>query len=545
MQPTIFRFLRLAAALSLGLVLIFPSSVPAENGSTSDSGTGPKLPIILESAPIPEESARPPVAFDHDLHTEALGAKTEKECKACHELWRPAPNVNTKDKVAVYDFPLDRYRPADGKAGREAFHEACASCHKARAGEGKKTGPPIGKCAACHTRNVHVTEVSWSWKPVFDYKRHNKHVVALDKKCDTCHHIYDKKTKKLVYKKDTENSCRACHKDKAEGNARSFSAVAHADCIGCHMKRAKQGMKKNGPFDCKGCHGTHKELKPEEIKKIPRLVRGQKDVVDVSLKKGDKAATMKVVPFNHKAHEPRTQFCSTCHHYSMEKCSNCHPVTGDAKKGGGVTFEQAFHDLRAKQACVGCHNAVKAESQCAGCHQWFPDTKVSQVSCPICHRGTTDGKPVDAEPIPLDANPRKVKEKLEIKTIAREYKPATLPHQKIVKKLREISNKNSLARVFHAGYGAETLCRGCHHRTQTEAAMENAMPKCSSCHGEPFKPGELGKPGLMGAYHQQCIGCHETMKIKPRALQCEKCHPSKKKSPVVMRREAEPETARK
>ena len=111
-----------------------------------------------------------------------------------------------------------------------------------------------------------------------------------NKNCAVCHHSFDDKQKLLYYKKDTENSCSACHKSTDQKNARSIQNVAHAACIGCHMKEAalqtesvKSSKKKVGPVDCIGCHGEHKELTPEEIQKLPRLVRGQKDVMDLSL----------------------------------------------------------------------------------------------------------------------------------------------------------------------------------------------------------------------------------------------------------------------
>jgi hypothetical protein len=52
-------------------------------------------------------------------------------------------------------------------------------------------------------------------------------------------------------------------------------------------------------------------------------------------------------------------------------------------------------------------------------------------------------------------------------------------------------------------------------------------PLCESCHGEPFDEAELHTPGLFGAYHRQCIGCHQEMEIEPQAQDCEGCHAPK------------------
>jgi hypothetical protein len=120
----------------------------------------------------------------------------------------------------------------------------------------------------------------------------------------------------------------------------------------------------------------------------------------------------------------------------------------------------------------------------------------------------------------------KVPEKVEIKEVANQYKPSEMPHQKIIKKLTTISNENTMARTFHAAWGDEALCAGCHHMTEKSAAKK--IPKCIVCHGLPFDPKEPGRPGIVGAYHRQCMGCHKTMGQKPQPLECAKCHAEKK-----------------
>jgi hypothetical protein len=75
--------------------------------------------------------------------------------------------------------------------------------------------------------------------------------------------------------------------------------------------------------------------------------------------------------------------------------------------------------------------------------------------------------------------------------------------------------------------GDQTLCSGCHHRTDTAAAQAKKVPACASCHSRPFEPGDLGRPGIQAAYHRQCMGCHEAVKQKPAPLECVKCHPAK------------------
>lgn len=57
-------------------------------------------------------------------------------------------------------------------------------------------------------------------------------------------------------------------------------------------------------------------------------------------------------------------------------------------------------------------------------------------------------------------------------------------------------NHRSHADMGQMGAG----CVSCHHYT-----ANGKMPPCSDCH---LKPTTLGQPGLKGAYHRQCLGCH-------------------------------------
>jgi len=562
----------------VGWSTILYSYNPAEKNKTKPDT---QVPIILDhrgSAPALE---RPPVVFSHDRHTRALKQAKGEDCGICHRLTQ-TDAAFMKSEVRVYKFPKEPFDETDKTQIMHAYHTACVSCHRKMAGEGVKTGPDVGMCGKCHVKGAAQEKTAWKWTPLFTYSRHAKHVDGLkkvdipkhlnilpkievigtitdeNKTCLACHHTYREPQKKLVYEKNTENGCRACHKAQDDKNARSLKHVAHAACIGCHLQLAERSGKplvtlaaQNeekrgvGPFECSGCHGEHKELSPEEIQAIPRLVRGQKDMMDLSLVplepsgqvsakplSGDGAPSirMKVVPFNHKAHEPRTQFCSSCHHYSLEKCVNCHTPGGDQKKGQGVSYERAFHKVGSRQSCLGCHAEAKQDQKCAGCHQWMPDGNgvTSSAFCAVCHRGPSQGKVVDAPKVPPFQDKEKVPEKLQIKLLEKEFKPADFQHLKIVNKLLSISNESSLARFFHAAT-EQVLCSGCHHRSQLPEAAAK-VPSCRACHTRPFAPDALGKPGILAAYHRQCMGCHQAMNQKPAPGECEKCHPAKDSS---------------
>lgn len=56
-------------------------------------------------------------------------------------------------------------------------------------------------------------------------------------------------------------------------------------------------------------------------------------------------------------------------------------------------------------------------------------------------------------------------------------------------------------------------CVSCHHYTPA-----GRVPPCSECH---LRPAKLGQPGLKGAYHRQCLGCHKQWS---GTTDCGDCH---------------------
>lgn len=59
-------------------------------------------------------------------------------------------------------------------------------------------------------------------------------------------------------------------------------------------------------------------------------------------------------------------------------------------------------------------------------------------------------------------------------------------------------------------------CIVCHHRNPPGPILA-----CRECHGEPSNPVNLGQPGLKGAYHRQCLGCHREW---THDTECVVCH---------------------
>jgi hypothetical protein len=299
---------------------------------------------------------------------------------------------------------------------------------------------------------------------------------------------------------------------------------------------------------CAACHGKEAFKGVEKVEDVPRLKRNQPDTVWITgwesmdlapeeLKKMENRF-MKPVAFDHKSHETNTDSCKECHHASLEKCSSCHTPSGD-DKGEHVRLDQAMHSKESSRSCMGCHEKETQKSECAGCHFFMSENDFTQSSCKKCHQAEIkagelslldkETKTKMAEKVleertdpftPVEET--KIPETVEIGDLSEEYEPSQFPHRKVVFAITERIEENELAGVFHSD--GKTLCMGCHHNSPASVNP----PACSSCHGESTLA-ENGRPGLKGAYHEQCITCHQKMKMeKVAATDCIKCHKEKK-----------------
>ena len=59
-------------------------------------------------------------------------------------------------------------------------------------------------------------------------------------------------------------------------------------------------------------------------------------------------------------------------------------------------------------------------------------------------------------------------------------------------------------------------CTMCHHYTPEGAAH----PACRTCHLPLVRRSDITKPGLKGAYHRQCMGCHREWSQNTRCVAC-------------------------
>ena len=457
--------------------------------------------IVLTQPAAAGPMERPPVAFDHAKHTNALGTGS---CAPCHAV--DAQQVFLPEIAAVA-------RETDAAARMTGFHELCIDCHREKA-----RGPAT--CAECHVEQP--TPAPVRVEPPFDYSLHERHVRAEGREsCGTCHHEKDATTGQLVYRKGNESGCSDCHGEEDAPGMRSHRWAAHRDCIGCHTIRGRAG-RKAGPIACLGCHATEGVQAIARLDDAAPMKRGQPERAWL----GSGGGGGPMVPFDHALHERTTSSCSTCHHQTMRACRDCH--TAPAKpEGGGVTLEAAYHAASSERSCVGCHQQETEKPACAGCHQAIREGE-SQRACGLCHSGPKrpdDPSTVVPFPAPTTlAAPPAVgpdfPEQVVIGGLADRFAPATVPHRRIATALDKVARESRLATHFHGR--TEAVCAGCHHN----APMAARPAPCRSCHGETSHASQ-DRPALKGALHRQCMGCHQAMGARQQGVRkqgCTDCH---------------------
>jgi len=492
--------------------------------------------ISIAGPETPDEM--PAVLFLHDRHTEAL---TSKDCATCHIK-----------ETGEFNFNFKQTQRQGYEADKALFHDNCIGCHDEIRAKGEPTGPEVGQCRTCHRPE---SLESTAWQPIeFDRSLHarhseNKRIKPMNASettnCSACHHQYNESTQKIVSQPGSESACVYCHTETGQEPARPARAAAHDSCVACHQ-RLTTADQKAGPITCDGCHDAQAQAKIEPMAQVPRMKRNQPDTVLLASRWQQQEASLKerkpvvaAVPFNHKAHEASNETCRACHHASLQKCGECHTPKGD-EKGKFISLASAMHAGNAEESCMGCHQQAQRSKDCAGCHGQMPAKSLAQTDCTTCHTfeltvdesGQIAPAPDSAgtiaaletqlamrsQPQPLPPNER-IPETVVIDTMADQYQGAKFPHRKIVNALYKRSADSKMATVFHKS--PETLCMGCHHH----APLEPGPPSCASCHNPATVDESNGRPGLKGAYHGQCIGCHQSMGIeKPAATACIECH---------------------
>jgi hypothetical protein len=541
----------LAAAILLSLFFF-----AAFSGAGAMNDPDEKRPDILTIGSGSHKTDRqmPLVQFLHDRHTRAV----EGRCIKCHDL--------TEENKS--DFFFKGTEDADLTTRMEIFHDTCIACHAEMKSSGS-TGPMEAACRSCHNADQGIGS---SWKDLaFNRSLHYRHVssdaidpvvLGAEDNCSACHHSYNEASGKIFYEQGKESACIYCHKDapaalpgttpaedqqNGRQTIRSARQAAHDSCVTCHLTMTEKKAK-TGPVECSGCHDAAEQAGIRTIEDVPRLKRNQPDVVLITgwetLGDDDNenakliAAHMDPVAFDHRLHETRNATCTVCHHESLDACISCHTAAGN-EKGGYIKLADAMHSMDSKESCIGCHTELKQSENCAGCHAQMPEKSINDQACDSCHNVDVKDRPRELlkdkeftaglaaavlqtraqgfEKVDMD----KVPDIVTIGVISKEYKPSRFPHRMVVKAVFEKADKSEMARAFH---GQElTLCAGCHHNSPPSMNP----PKCGSCHGN-TPDIAADKPALMGAYHGQCITCHQEMNVaEVQPTDCIKCHEKK------------------
>ncbi len=520
-KATSFYLTVMAAAI----LILFPLI-----GQTRVKDAGPANGPDVIMIDLPEDIAgneMPAVGFLHAYHTRAL----ENDCSLCH--------------LQQADDRMFKFKKAGQAPSMEIYHDNCIACHGEKKKAGQPSGPLAAECRSCHGVVPQTGQAPWA-KLDFDKSLHTIHEKASSiqplspdqaENCSACHHEYNAKTKQTYYEKGAESACIYCHKETETDNIRSMKDAAHDSCVACHL-RLKEKDTAAGPVTCHGCHDAENQSKIKKADTVTQLKRNQPDAVFMSglFSEGDDPKYLvSPVSFNHQYHEEKTDSCTDCHHAALKKCSDCHTPKGDAG-GEHIRLEQAMHMQTSTRSCLGCHESMtRTSADCAGCHKQSGQKAFREYDCAACHSMPDDRivtNPDILKTMALESVQERmagqttipqelIPEKVTIGELSEEYKPSEFPHRKVFNAIAQKVDSSSLASAFHQDQQA--LCMGCHHNS--EASME--PPKCASCHGNTTDIAG-GRPHLKGAYHGQCITCHQEMKVESvQATDCVKCHEKK------------------
>ncbi len=490
--------------------------------------------IMIDLPAVPGGEQMPAVRFFHDRHTDALKGKS---CGECH-----------LKKDQSYVFKFKRIKDGDTETDMNIYHNNCISCHTNEDKAGNNSGPLNGDCRSCHNNKSKLasTRIPINFDKSLHY-RHESSQYLLSKyntegvNCGACHHEYNNVANKIFYKKGNEESCYYCHKSTATKEVSAIRTASHQSCVKCHQQLTDVSQKA-GPVKCAGCHEKAEQQKIKIVKDVPRLKRNQPDTVLLAswtllpgTTKDSAKKYMKSVAFNHETHENNAANCRSCHHDTLKRCADCHTETGK-EEGGNVRLEESMHGRELTKSCAGCHREQQEASSCAGCHEMIAEKSFKETACDKCHSVDLTGNmtfPIDKETkgvlarqalsatqvSPSPVPDKLIPEEVTIDGIKDKYEGAKFPHRMILRKLEDRIKDSRMAGFFHGDN--LTLCAGCHHNSPASTQP----PKCASCHGKTTKASNDGRPGLIGAYHGQCITCHQKMNIeKPAATDCKGCH---------------------
>ena len=155
--------------------------------------------------------------------------------------------------------------------------------------------------------------------------------------------------------------------------------------------------------------------------------------------------------------------------------------------------------------------------------------RLSDNACKKCHSGPSPQKlqsnntltkisSINKKIPSLTYSESDIPDSVTISLLQKEYEPVTFPHREIVKTLQNHIHESQIATFFHGH--EDVVCQGCHHHSP----VSQKPPLCENCHGKAFQESKVPMPGILAAYHRQCIFCHEKMEIDAPTTDCTGCH---------------------
>ncbi|MBD3288692.1 hypothetical protein GF337_07820 [candidate division KSB1 bacterium] len=141
------------------------------------------------------------------------------------------------------------------------------------------------------------------------------------------------------------------------------------------------------------------------------------------------------------------------------------------------------------------------------------------VDCTLCHECDNPSKDNPC----LKPCPRPFREQEKGKKLS----PDKSPDYIILDELEDLYEPVRFSHKIHADM-AYMLggCVSCHHFTPTN----QSHPPCKECHDPEVLHENIKQPGLKGAYHRQCIGCHSEWSGE---TDCDICHAMKAKKEAM------------
>ena len=204
------------------------------------------------------------------------------------------------------------------------------------------------------------------------------------------------------------------------------------------------------------------------------------------------------VTWNHQLHARMKEYnCKVCHHTestgftTAQDCADCHKGFDDAAKAVAAHHEAKEGQSKEDAAKEGAPAMVAFHNKCIGCHK---AASAGPVGCRECHAKDHVGKKQDVKTLTADDGPS----------------VAILNH------LQEKYPAIAFNHADHVDYADG--CTDCHHHS---FGVE-AVPSCRACHKAKGSKKGSKRLGLMDAYHQQCINCHNKNESGPTS--CEECH---------------------